>query len=1014
LEGERVTSFRVLGPVEAWHEERRVPVGGPRQVALLAFLLVNANRAVSADALIDAVWGAGRAGAAKRLQMGVLRLRRALEALEMDDGSRLRTVGGGYLLSIAAGELDAELFGKRTVAGRRALEYGDPASARGLVSEALALWRGPALADVAFEDFAQAEIRRLEEVRLVALETRVEADLQLGRHVEVVGELEGLLAEQPTRERFAGQLMTALYRSGRQNEALEVYQRARTRLAEELGLEPGPTLKALQAQILDQAPALQLGVADRPSASTRHRSRRRVPLPATPTIGRDQELRDVTVLFNESGARVVTLTGPGGVGKTRLALVVARALEHEFEDGVCWVELAGLTRWEDVGSTIVRALNATPVGGESTIDTLARYVADKQLLLVVDNFEHVLESAALIGGVTADCPGLRVLATSRQGLGIAAEHRYDVAPMAVPPRPDEVSVADVEETAGTALFVAAARRHRHAFVIEPATAPLVARVCSRLDGLPLAVEIAAARIGVLTLAELDARLDDALTRWGSGLLDTPERQQTLQHTIRWSYRLLHEDEQQAFLRFSVFAGGATLPAAQTVCGTSLETLEALQAKSLIRRRDQPDGTTRFVMLETLRQFALAESAGGADLEETRRGHRAYYLTVVEEFAARFRTADEAPALDALERDIDNIRGALAWALEAEPRQALKFAGLLGDYWFTHHDPEGLEWLDAALVAAGDQAPAADRARAHLSRSFQLEVRWQWQAAIEAATLALELYRESGDDAGLAHAYLVLASQRLRHGQHPEARANAEAACAHAEAADDASLLGRSLAKLVGLGPPSGTPGVFDRAARLLTAAGDYRGLVNLYSNTGWLAIVEDRPEDAIEYLDFALAAAEKVRARAASRLVPLSNKGLAELLLENPTKAKGAFVEALTLCTNEAFRWGGAESLAGLAAVLVVEDRLEQGVQLLGAARAAGYPGPDPDDEVMIKRLEHRYFDAARARLGLPAWDRLTQLGGELSFKQAIAFALAEAGGPDEAGAAAAVTVAPGLSSPDR
>ncbi|HUA06524.1 MAG TPA: BTAD domain-containing putative transcriptional regulator [Solirubrobacteraceae bacterium] len=988
-----MTSFRVLGPVEAWKDERRMPVGGPRQVTLLAFLLLNANRAVSADAVIDAVWGADRAGAAKRLQMGVSRLRRALEPPETDDGSRLRTVGGGYLLSIAAGELDAEVFAERTLAARRALEDGDPAPASRLAREALVLWRGPALADVAFEDFAQPEIRRLEELRLVALETRVEADLQLGRHVEVIGELEGLLAGHPARERLAGQLMTALYRSGRQTEALDVYQRTRTQLAEELGLEPGPTLRALQAQILAQTPALQKGVADRPLTPGQH-SRRRLPSPATPTIGREQELRDITDLFNRSGARVVTLTGPGGVGKTRLALVVAHALEHEFEHGVYWVELAGLTRSEDVGSTIVRALNTTPVPGESTIDTLARFVADKRLLLVVDNFEHVLDSAVLIGDLAVACPELRVLATSRQGLGLAAEHHYDLAPMPVPPRPDEVSVAEVERTAGTALFVAAARRHKHAFLIEPATAPLVARVCTRLDGLPLAVEIAAARIGVLTLAELDARLDDALTRWGSGLLDAPARQQTLQDTVRWSYRLLHDDERQAFLRFSVFAGGATLPAAQTVCGASFETLEALQAKSLIRHREQTDGTTRLVMLETLRQFALEESTDRADLEETRRRHCAYYLTLVEEFAARFRTHDEPPALDAVVRDIDNIAGALGWALEAEPGQAVRLAGLLGDYWFTHTDPGGLEWLDAALMAAGDQAPAADRARARLSRSFQLEVRWQWQAALDEARIALELFREARDDAGIASAHLVLVGQTLRLGQHAEARANAEAAYSHAQVAGSDRLLGVALARLAKLRVPDATPGIFERAAKLLTDTGDYRGLVSLYSNSGWVAIVEDRPADAIDYLDLAVAAADKLGAGAFSMLIPLSNMGLAQLLLGNPAEAKTAFVKALTLCTNEAFRWGGAESLAGLAAVLVVEDRPEPGAQLLGAARAAGYPGPDPDDEQMLKRLERNYFDAGRALLGSPAWDRLTQIGAELSFKQAIAFAIAAAGGP--------------------
>jgi DNA-binding SARP family transcriptional activator len=243
-----VTSFRVLGPVEAWTDERRLVLGGPQQVKLLAFLLLNANRAVSADAVTDAVWGSQGGGTAKRLQMRVLRLRRALAPLDGEDKPRVRTVGHGYMLSVRSGDLDAEAFSERVRDGHRALGDGDPGRASDLLAEALELWRGPPFADVAFEDFAQGEIRRLEELRLITLETRIDADLQLGGHSKLIPELEELLAQWPTRERLAGQLMTALYQSGRQGDALEIYQRARTRLAEDLGLEPGPALKALQTQ----------------------------------------------------------------------------------------------------------------------------------------------------------------------------------------------------------------------------------------------------------------------------------------------------------------------------------------------------------------------------------------------------------------------------------------------------------------------------------------------------------------------------------------------------------------------------------------------------------------------------------------------------------------------------------------------------------------------------------------------------------------------------------------------
>jgi len=297
-----------------------------------------------------------------------------------DRGAVLRSVGGGYLLAVAPDQLDAELFGAGVRDGRAALDAGDPARATALLREALELWGGPALAEVAFEDFAQAEIRRLEELRLVALEMRIDADLQLGGHAQLVGELEALLAEQPVRERVACQLMLALYRCERQGDALEVYQRTRAQLAEQLGLEPGPALKALQAQILDHAPALQASaMSGRVNLAP---AGARVPLPPTPTIGRQCDIEDVSGMLTDPDVRLVTLTGPGGVGKTRLALETALALQASFRDGVCWVKLAGVARPDDVAATIARALAVPPLQGERTDDALRRYLADRQLLLL--------------------------------------------------------------------------------------------------------------------------------------------------------------------------------------------------------------------------------------------------------------------------------------------------------------------------------------------------------------------------------------------------------------------------------------------------------------------------------------------------------------------------------------------------------------------------------------------------------------------------------------------------------
>ena len=347
-----MTSLRILGPVQVWQGGQRLAVGGPRQLALFAFLVLHANRAVSRDAMIDAVWGPARSDDGNRLQMAIARLRKALEPITSDVDPRLQTVRGGYLLSIAPGELDADTFHARVHAGMRALDAGESAQATDLLSEALALWRGPPLAEVAFEDFAQGEIRRLEELRRRALECRIDAGLQLGRHADLIGELEGLLVETPTREHVAGQLMLALYRCGRQGDALDVYQRVRAALAGELGLEPGPALKALQIEILEQAASLGASPGHKALASRRvSASGARAPIPIRlrpygPRVfagrGRERELlaRALSEVAN-SGRQAAFVTGEPGIGKTRL---VSEFAQDAYTDGA--LVLAG--RCDDV------------------------------------------------------------------------------------------------------------------------------------------------------------------------------------------------------------------------------------------------------------------------------------------------------------------------------------------------------------------------------------------------------------------------------------------------------------------------------------------------------------------------------------------------------------------------------------------------------------------------------------------------------------------------------------------
>ena len=636
-----MASFRVLGPVEAWSDESRLMLGGRQQVKLLAFLLLSANRALSADAAIDAVWGSEREGAIKRLQMGVLRLRRSLSPLDGEDGSRVRTVSGGYLFSVGPGELDAEVFAERVRDGRHALEGGDPARASELLAEALGLWRGPPLAEVAFEDFAQAEIRRLEELRLVALETRIDADLELGRNAGLVAELEALLAEQPTRERLAGQLMTALYSAGRQAAALEVYQRTRAELAEQLGLEPGPALKTLQSEILEQAATLN---PSGPNGTARPPGS--LPVPATPFLGRERELVEVTGLLRVTGTRLLTLTGAGGSGKTRLALRVAEGLAAEYRDGAWFVAFADITDPELIVPTICHALGLDEQPGLTPDRQLRGLLRERELLLVLDNLERLTEGTLVLGEVLASCQGLRMIATSREPLQLAAEQLYEVPVL--------------EPSDAIELFTSRAVAVASRLTVDP---EIAGQICERLDRLPLALELAAARTKMLAPAEILARLEHRLPALASGPRDAPRRQQTLEATIDWSHQLLNGKEQRLFARLAVFAGGCTLTAAEAVCDARLDTLEALIDRSLLRT----DGS-RYWMFQTIREYALDRLEQSGEADALRRRHHRWFSDLLDAEALDVRDLYSGSIWLKMQSvgvgsERENIKSAVAWALQ---------------------------------------------------------------------------------------------------------------------------------------------------------------------------------------------------------------------------------------------------------------------------------------------------------------------------------------------------------------
>ena len=987
--------FRILGPLEALDRGRDAAPAGSKQRALLALLLVHANEALSSERLVHELWGERPPpSAAKTLQVHISRLRKALAAADGDgaDAVVITTREHGYELEVDPERLDSNRFERLVAEGGSELARGQPERAAWALEEALSLWRGAALADFTYEAFAQSEIARLGDLRLAAIEQLNEAKLALGRHTELIGHLEGLIGEHPYRERLRAQMMLALYRCERQAEALQAYQDARRTLVEDLGIEPGRHLRELERAILAQDPALAAAAVEPAEAPAG-----RVPAPPTRTVGREHDLRAVSQLLHRADVRLVTLTGPGGVGKTRLALEVGRGLEPALRDGGWFVSLAATANADHVPSAIAQALGVTPLEGESPQSAVERFLAPKRGLLVLDNFEHLLEGSPLIGELLGACPELKALVTSREALRLQSEHRYPVAPLEVPADTDAATVA---QTAAGALFVERARSHEPSFELTEGNAGAVAEICRHLDGLPLAIELAAARTTMLEPEELNVRLAHALDFLGHGPRDLPDRQRTLRATLDWSHHLLSEAEAEAFARFAVFAGGATVEAAQAVTGADVDALQGLVEKQLLARRRGPGPDARLWMLETVREYAGEQLETSPELAEIRGLHCRHYLAIAERAEHElFNARGEAEWLPRLEAEVDNLRAALDWALRQDPVLALRLAVALAVFWdIRNRHEEGRERIEAALNAVGDDAPIADRARARRAQVSLLDVLavgglYASQGSKEEgraeAVAALELSRQAGDPAGIAEALLGLAEfdvgERLPQGRRREL---ADQALVLARQACNDRIVGRALTERALAVPPEVGEAELGEAVAVLRETGSSRELMWLYSNSAYNALKQGGPERAHSLLAHAVPLARELDDPVALVFV-LGNVGLAALFSDDFDRARDAFRDALRLCKDHVVTHLGAEALGGLAALETRGSHPERAARLLGAATATG-PVGDPE---VIAQLEQRFFAAARERHGARGWSEAQAAGAEMSFDEALAFALGPSAG---------------------
>ena len=703
--------FGLLGTLAVWTDDGRlVEVPEAKVRALLADLLLHLGRPVSADRLIDDLWGddlpVHPAGA---LQSKVSRLRQALENAEPRGGELVAFRSPGYLLRVESDALDECRFAALI---ERADATENPRDQAELLADALALWRGPPLADFADAMFAQVAIARLAEQRLGALEAQAEARLALGEHRLLTGELGELVAHHPLRERLRAAHMLALYRAGRQAEAVNSYNELRDRLADDLGLDPGPSLASLYQAILEQAPGLQRVQAP-PTLAARPRTN--IPAMLTDVVGRTAAVTELRGLLDER--RLVTLTGPGGVGKTRLALETATKAAGAFPDGVWLVELAEPTR-AGAGTPADMVLAVLGIRDDSSMDPsdlLAEALRASRMLLILDNCEHLIDQAAkLTAQLLQAAPELRILVTSREPLMLAGEIVWAVPRLELPDPATGQQPAVLAQFSAVQLFVMRASASAPGFRLDEGNAQAVAGLCRRLDGIPLALELAATRVRTLGVHELLARLDDRFRLLVTGHRDAPRRQQTLWAVIDWSWELLTEPERLVLRRLAITADGCSLPAAEAICAEDdldvLGLVARLVDRSLVVVTDGPDGR-RYRLLESVAAYGLRRLRQAGEFGQVRLRHRRYYTNFAERAASRLRGHDQRSWLRRLDAETANLRNSLDSATQDnDAAAALRMVNALAWYWFLRGRlTEARRALDAALALG--HGPSAARATA---------------------------------------------------------------------------------------------------------------------------------------------------------------------------------------------------------------------------------------------------------------------------------------------------------------
>ncbi len=923
--------FRILGLLEVAREAGAVQVSGRKHRALLAVLLVHANQVVSADRLVEALWNESPPpSAANTLQGYVSHLRRAV-------GSGLiLTRPPGYLLAVERAAVDAGRFERLVVEGRAARAAGDPARAARLLEDGDRLWRGPALAEFVYDPFAQPEATRLEELRLGAAEELADALLALGRHEEVLGHIRSLAREHPLRERLWGQLAVALYRSGRQGEALRAFGELRRHLREELGIEPSPAVCGLEDDVLHQRASLEAPAAPRPGVL---RVADNLPVHRSSFVGREAELDQLRRLATAGG--LLTIVGPGGAGKTRLSVEVAHRVAADYPDGAWLVELASWTDPSLVPVALAAALGVPDQPGKPVLESVADSVAAKRMLVVLDNCEHVADAAAAAAdAILRRAQEVTIVATSREPLRVEGEVVWRTPPLPAPP--EDVSSEAASTFAAVELFCARAAAHT-SFRLDDANVGAVAQLVRRLDGLPLAIELAAARAGALSPAEMLAHLDQRFALLSQGRRTAPDRHRTLRAAADWSYDLLSATEQTLFGRLAVFAGGFGMEAAEYVCGRDgfgadafVDLLASLVEKSLVVA-EETNGVARYRLLETLRAYGAERLAHSGEEQAVRKRHLRWYAGVAAA-APAFVGAVTQHSADPRRDQRDNLRQALEWALESgDVATAVSIVDTCG----LPYVRDGWALVDRVVEASTSASPRV-RAEALLIAGTAANSRADFPTAVALRREALAIFDSLDDQGGVAVALHYLAAAAMAVGRHEEALATYEGSLDAWRRAGLERTYGSSLnyvhhnLGVIGLqtGRLDEARAHLEKALALADKLGEEGGTSVHLCALGEVDEAEGKLDAARRRHEESLALA---RGMGFSRSVTENLMALARIAAGRGDRGSAArmCVEALAVAMGEADPVGMIRGVIGVASLASARGEALQAALLLGAVHAS-------------------------------------------------------------------------------